>query len=106
MRPDKFTIKSQEAIQKAQDLAQNKGNQQVDVEHLLTVLIEEGIIPAELRSEIATAETTATPPNRGMGVLCTFLSVGMSTAPIFPAILMESGVKRWTEPRATRKRRI
>lgn len=43
MRADKFTIKSQEAIQKAQDLAQQKGNQQVDVEHLLHVLLEEGI---------------------------------------------------------------
>ena len=43
MRADKFTIKSQEAIQKAQELAQQKGNQQVDVEHLLHVLIEEGI---------------------------------------------------------------
>ncbi len=43
MRADKFTLKSQEAIQKAQDLAQQKGNQQVDVEHLLSVLLEEGI---------------------------------------------------------------
>jgi ATP-dependent Clp protease ATP-binding subunit ClpB len=43
MRAEKFTLKSQEAIQKAQDLAQNKGNQQVDVEHLLYVLLEEGI---------------------------------------------------------------
>jgi ATP-dependent Clp protease ATP-binding subunit ClpB len=43
MRSDKFTMKSQEAIQKAQDLAQQKGNQQVDVEHLLHVLLEEGI---------------------------------------------------------------
>ncbi len=43
MRADKFTIKSQEAIQKAQELAQQKGNQQVDVEHLLHVLLEEGI---------------------------------------------------------------
>ncbi len=43
MRPDKFTVKSQEAIQKAQDFAQSKGNQQVDVEHLLYVLLEEGI---------------------------------------------------------------
>jgi len=43
MRADKFTIKSQEAIQKAQDFAQEKGNQQVDVEHLLHVLLEEGI---------------------------------------------------------------
>ena len=33
MRSDKFTVKSQEAIQKAQELAQQKGNQQVDVEH-------------------------------------------------------------------------
>ena len=43
MRTDKFTIKSQEAIQKAQELAQQRGNQQVDVEHLLHVLLEEGI---------------------------------------------------------------
>jgi ATP-dependent Clp protease ATP-binding subunit ClpB len=43
MRADKFTFKSQEAIQKAQQLAERKGNQQVDVEHLLYVLLEEGI---------------------------------------------------------------
>ncbi|TNF55584.1 ATP-dependent chaperone ClpB [bacterium] len=43
MRTDKFTIKSQEAIARAQQLAQQKGNQQVDVEHLLSVLLEEGI---------------------------------------------------------------
>ncbi len=43
MRFDKFTIKSQEMVQKAQDLAQQKGNQQVGVEHLLHVLLEEGI---------------------------------------------------------------
>jgi ATP-dependent Clp protease ATP-binding subunit ClpB len=43
MRADKFTLKSQEAIEKAQQLAQKKGIQQVDVEHLLHVLLEEGI---------------------------------------------------------------
>jgi ATP-dependent Clp protease ATP-binding subunit ClpB len=50
MRPDKFTIKSQETIEKAQQLAQKKGNQQVDAAHLLYVLLvgdstlrEEGI---------------------------------------------------------------
>lgn len=43
MRLDKFTEKSQEAVQKAQQLAEQKGNQQVDVEHLLYVLLEEGI---------------------------------------------------------------
>ncbi|MBI5025719.1 MAG: ATP-dependent chaperone ClpB, partial [Nitrospirae bacterium] len=43
MRPDKLTIKSQEAIEKAQRFAEKKGNQQVDIEHLLYVLLEEGI---------------------------------------------------------------
>lgn len=43
MRFDKFTIRSQEAVQKAQQFAEGKGNQQVDVEHLLYVLLEEGI---------------------------------------------------------------
>jgi len=43
MRADKFTVKSQEAIEKAQQFAQRKGNQQVDVGHLLYVLLEEGI---------------------------------------------------------------
>lgn len=43
MRQDKFTIKSQEAIEKAQQLAQKKGNQQVDAVHLLSVLLQEGI---------------------------------------------------------------
>lgn len=43
MRADKFTVKSQEAVQKAQQHAGEKGNQQVDVEHLLYVLLEEGI---------------------------------------------------------------
>ena len=50
MRMDKFTIKSQEAIQNAQELAQQKGNQQVDVEHLLHVLLEEGIALEVIKS--------------------------------------------------------
>ncbi len=49
MRPDKLTIKSQEAIEKAQQLAQKKGNQQVDAAHLLYVLLEEGIVPEILK---------------------------------------------------------
>ncbi len=43
MRLDKFTLKSQEAVEKSQQLAQRKGNQQVDIEHLLSVLLGEGI---------------------------------------------------------------
>jgi ATP-dependent Clp protease ATP-binding subunit ClpB len=47
MRLDKLTVKSQEAIQEAQRLAERKGNQQVDVEHLLYAIIsdDEGIGP-------------------------------------------------------------
>jgi len=42
---EKFTVKSQEAIQNTQRLAEKKGHQQIDVEHLLWVLLddEEGV---------------------------------------------------------------
>ncbi|MDH7571259.1 MAG: Clp protease N-terminal domain-containing protein, partial [Armatimonadota bacterium] len=47
MRLDKFTIKSQEAIQEAQRLAGQFGQQQIDVEHLLLALLQqdEGVVP-------------------------------------------------------------
>ena len=38
---DKFTMKSQEAIQEAQRFAERKGNQQLDAEHLLWALLED-----------------------------------------------------------------
>jgi ATP-dependent Clp protease ATP-binding subunit ClpB len=38
---DKFTIKSQEAIQAAQRFAEKKGNQQLDAEHMLWALLED-----------------------------------------------------------------
>ena len=38
---DKFTTKSQEAIQEAQRFAERKGNQQLDAEHLLWALLED-----------------------------------------------------------------
>jgi len=38
---EKFTIKSQEAIQQTQKLAEKKGQQQIDVEHLLWVLLDD-----------------------------------------------------------------
>ena len=48
---DKFTIKSQEAIQNAQRLADKKGHQQIDVEHLLWVILddEEGVAAQMLK---------------------------------------------------------
>jgi len=50
MRMDKFTVKSQEAVQKAQQFAEQKGNQQVDVEHLLYILLEDGIVLEIIRT--------------------------------------------------------
>ncbi len=46
IRFDKLTIKSQEAVQSAQRIAEQKGNQQIEVEHLLVALIdqEEGVV--------------------------------------------------------------
>lgn len=51
MRFDKLTIKSQEAIQSAQQLAESKGHQQIEPEHLLAALLEqpESLIPAILK---------------------------------------------------------
>jgi len=48
---DKFTIKSQEAIQNAQRLAERKGQQQIEVEHLLWSLLddEEGVATQMLK---------------------------------------------------------
>ncbi|MEP6636504.1 MAG: Clp protease N-terminal domain-containing protein, partial [Acidobacteriota bacterium] len=46
MRLDKFTLRGQEAIQSAIELAERNQNQQVEPEHLLAALLEqpEGIV--------------------------------------------------------------
>ncbi len=46
MQLDKFTVKSQEAIQAAQQAAQNKGNQELQPEHLVKAILEqpEGVV--------------------------------------------------------------
>ena len=51
MRFDKFTIKSQELIQNAQNLASQRKNQQIEPEHLLTAMLneKEGITNSILR---------------------------------------------------------
>ena len=51
MRLDKFTIKAQEAIQDAQTLAEQSGNQELEPEHLLMTLLtqKDGVIPPLLR---------------------------------------------------------
>jgi ATP-dependent Clp protease ATP-binding subunit ClpB len=51
MRLDKFTVKAQEAVLEAQNLAGQHGNQQIEPEHLLLALLdqEEGLIPPILQ---------------------------------------------------------
>jgi len=51
MHPDRFTIKSQEALQAAQRLAEERRNPQTMPEHLLAVLLEQegGVVPPVLR---------------------------------------------------------
>jgi ATP-dependent Clp protease ATP-binding subunit ClpB len=51
MQPDKFTLKSQEAIQAAQTQAQGNGNQELQPEHLLKAILEqpEGVVVPALQ---------------------------------------------------------
>src|SRR4051812_4849335 len=51
MQPDRFTTKSQEALQAAVKVAADRRNTEVQPEHLLAVLLEqpEGVIPPVLR---------------------------------------------------------
>jgi ATP-dependent Clp protease ATP-binding subunit ClpB len=65
MQPDRFTIKSQEALQAAQRLADERRNPQTTPEHLLAVLLEQeggvvvpvlrklGVEPASVRQALA-----------------------------------------------------
>jgi ATP-dependent Clp protease ATP-binding subunit ClpB len=64
MQFDKFTVKSQEAVQAAQSLAQGKGHQEIQPEHLMRVLLDQpdgvvvpilqkmGVDPGLLRQEM------------------------------------------------------
>ena len=42
MRMDRLTLKAQEAIQQAQQVAEQNKNPQIDVEHLLVALLTQG----------------------------------------------------------------
>lgn len=61
MRPDKFTVKSAEALQEAQSLANEQGHSEITPEHLLVTLArqEDGIVPPLLQSIGARPDTIA-----------------------------------------------
>ena len=49
MRADRFTLKSQEALEMAQNTAASRGNPQVDTEHLLHAIVSD---PEGITSEV------------------------------------------------------
>ena len=67
MQPDKFTIKSQEAIQAAQSMANSRRNPEITPEHLLAVLLEQegGIVAPVLRKVGAAPEDVRAARQRG-----------------------------------------
>ena len=92
MQPDRFTIKSQEALQAAQQLADERHNPQTTPEHLLAVLLEQdggvvvpvlrklGVEPAAVRQRVGAAldalpklTTAAGEPAGGSGELIQIL---------------------------------
>ena len=67
MQPDKFTTKTQEALQAAQNIATEHGHSEISNEHLLRALLDqnEGIVRPLLEkigaSPIETRRRTSTP---------------------------------------------
>ncbi len=57
-RPDRLTIKSQEALQAAQDIARERGQQELTPEHLLLALVrqKDGVVPPILQRAGASAD--------------------------------------------------
>jgi ATP-dependent Clp protease ATP-binding subunit ClpB len=51
MRPERFTVKTQEALQEAQRSAEKRGHQQLDAEHLALALAaqDDGVVPPLLK---------------------------------------------------------
>jgi ATP-dependent Clp protease ATP-binding subunit ClpB len=73
LNPDRFTIKSQEAIAAAGRLAEQRNNPQVTPEHLLGVLLEQdgGIVPSVLGKLGASAAAVRNPLNAAIDALPT-----------------------------------
>ena len=66
MRFDKFTIKSQEAVQEAQHLAEKHGNQELRPEHLLQALLgSEGGVLGEILRKLGTDTVALTEALQG-----------------------------------------
>src|SRR3954468_18680170 len=83
MNPDRFTLKTREAITAAQSLAEERRNPQVTPEHLLAVLLEqdETIVPPLLRKVGADAAGIRREVNAAIDALPTLGAGPESTGP-------------------------
>src|ERR1700742_3305172 len=83
MQPDRFTIKSQEALQAAQQLADQRHNPQTTPEHLLAVLLEQdgGIVAPVLRKLGVEPAAVRAELSRGLDALPTLTAGGASAEP-------------------------
>jgi len=81
LQPDRFTIKSQEAIQAAQTLADDRHNPQVTPEHLLSVLLEQdaGVVVPVLNKLGAGVEPIRAQVNGALDALPTLGEGGESS---------------------------
>jgi ATP-dependent Clp protease ATP-binding subunit ClpB len=69
MRLDKLTIKAQEALAAARDLAEQRAHQEVTPEHLLRALVgqEDGVVPAVLHKVGADPEAIGRKADEAVG---------------------------------------
>ena len=71
MRLDKFTIKAQDAIQEAQQLAGSKGHQQVDSLHLLVSLLQQqqGVVVPIMKKLGVNSDEVLAKTHKAVGIL-------------------------------------
>ena len=95
MQLDKFTLKSQEAIQAAQGLAQSGGNQELQPEHLVKAILEqpEGVVVPVLQKMGVTPSVVLAETNQLIAALPKVSSSGADqtyASPRFHGLLEES----------------
>ncbi|MFH1146901.1 MAG: ATP-dependent chaperone ClpB [Pseudomonadota bacterium] len=88
MRLDKLTVKSQEAMQSAQQLAESRGHQQIEPEHLLIVLLQqaEGLIASILKKMGVEIGAIVSDLDRYMNKLPKISGAGFQGAYISPTL--------------------
>src|SRR5207302_1134607 len=91
MQPDRFTIKSQEALQAAQRLADERRNPQTTPEHLLAVLLEQegGVVAPVLRKLGADPAAVRQPLGPALDALPTLASGGAQQDPAAASELVQ-----------------